>query len=141
MAMATSLHHCALPPPPMPGSLSPRHHRPPGLAIRNSVFPTIQARFVYSSSQTGAWKSGCRRAGSLAAATGDEPAATAEAGSLQDLQDLPFDITRLEQYTEKVKNEVLRVHAVVDGEEDQVIVFKVFPYLLTSIPSPQVKLF
>ena len=44
--------------------------------------------------------------------------------SLQD-QDVPFDIIRLEQYTEKVKNEVLRVHAVVDGEEDQVIIFKV----------------
>jgi hypothetical protein len=48
-------------------------------------------------------------------------------GSLEeDLQDLLFDITRLEQYTEKVKNEVLRVHAVVDGEEDRVIIFKGF---------------
>ena len=40
-----------------------------------------------------------------------------------------FDITRLEQYTEKVKSEVLRVHAVVDGEEDQVIIFKVRKHL------------
>lgn len=37
-----------------------------------------------------------------------------------------FDISRLEQYTEKVTNEVLRVHAVVDGEDDQVLIFKGF---------------
>lgn len=41
-------------------------------------------------------------------------------------EDAQFDISRLEQYTEKVPNEVLRVHALVDGEEDQVLIFKGF---------------
>ena len=40
-------------------------------------------------------------------------------------EDVEFDISRLEKYTERVPNEVLRVHATVDGEEDQVIIFKV----------------
>lgn len=35
-----------------------------------------------------------------------------------------FDIGMLEKYTEKVQSEILLVHAVVDGEEDEVLVFK-----------------
>lgn len=52
-------------------------------------------------------------------------------------EDAQFDISRLEQYTEKVPNEVLRVHALVDGEEDQVLIFKVtYHRLINSLPSP-----
>jgi hypothetical protein len=120
LMMASSLHLCALPP--TSGSLSPSYCSPPGLAIRLSVVTTVQAF------HRGARRSSCKRPGHLAAAaSGDEAAAAAAGGGSleEDLQDLPFDITRLEQYTEKVKNEVLRVHAVVDGEEDRVIIFKV----------------
>ncbi len=38
---------------------------------------------------------------------------------------LGFDISRLEAYSERAPSEVLRVHAMVDDEEDQVIIFKV----------------
>lgn len=38
--------------------------------------------------------------------------------------DSKFDIRRLEAFTEKVKNEVLLVHAEVEGEEDEVLIFK-----------------
>jgi hypothetical protein len=38
---------------------------------------------------------------------------------------LRFDISRLEAYSERAPSEVLRVHAMVDDEEDQVIIFKV----------------
>ena len=50
-------------------------------------------------------------------------------------EDVEFDISRLEKYTERVPNEVLRVHATVDGEEDQVIIFKVksISFLFSSL--------
>lgn len=38
---------------------------------------------------------------------------------------LGFDISRLEAYSERAPSEVLRVHAMVDDEEDQVIIFKI----------------
>lgn len=55
----------------------------------------------------------------------------------QQEEDAEFDISRLEKYTESVPNEVLRVHATVGGEEDQVIIFKVKPIssLLFSMPT------
>ncbi|CAM6057217.1 unnamed protein product [Sphagnum tenellum] len=44
---------------------------------------------------------------------------------------LGFDISRLEAYSERAPSEVLRVHAMVDDEEDQVIIFKGFSSSLT----------
>lgn len=63
-----------------------------------------------------------------------DDATTVDASSSQ-AKDVPFDISRLEQYTEKVPNEVLRVKAVVDGEEDQVLIYKVRIFQTLNPPS------
>ncbi|GJP55720.1 hypothetical protein CLOM_g14657 [Closterium sp. NIES-68] len=47
-----------------------------------------------------------------------------------------FDIRRVEQYTERVKGEVVVLNAVVDGEDDQVVVFRGFSSsLVLATPS------
>jgi hypothetical protein len=45
-----------------------------------------------------------------------------------DSQLQPFDITLLEHYTQRVPSEILLVHAIVDDEEDKVLVYKVFKH-------------
>lgn len=65
----------------------------------------------------------------LGASSGDEIKAklgeSVGGGESVQYEDVPFDISRLEAYTEKMKTEVLRVHAMVDDEEDEVMIFKV----------------
>ena len=45
--------------------------------------------------------------------------------STSDSRQQPFDISVLEQYTQRVPSEILLVHAIVDNEEDEVLVYKV----------------
>ncbi|CAK9252086.1 unnamed protein product, partial [Sphagnum jensenii] len=52
-------------------------------------------------------------------------------GRQREKEVLGFDISRLEAYSERAPSEVLRVHAMVDDEEDQVIIFKGFSSSLT----------
>jgi hypothetical protein len=58
----------------------------------------------------------------LAASTGEAGESSGE-----------FDITRLESYTELCPGEVVAVRAEVDGEDDEVIIFKVHKMIVPSI--------
>lgn len=105
--MATTLLSLALAPPRSPASATPRFPLP---------LARLQLRtpFLNSCSHTPVAR--------LAAAAGNSQEVEVEEESESSC---PFDIARLELYTERVPSEVLRVHAVVDGEEDQVLIFKV----------------
>ncbi|KAH7279576.1 hypothetical protein KP509_37G025000 [Ceratopteris richardii] len=51
----------------------------------------------------------------------------------------PFDIAILEAYTEKVPSELLLVHAMVDDEEDEVLIFKGHSSSLMRATSPDLE--
>ncbi|XP_024398237.1 uncharacterized protein [Physcomitrium patens] len=129
MASSLLLLRGALPvAPPSPSPPSPLPS-PPALLVCISAF-----RSRSSLSQFGggaAWRPVCREKRLPRASNGDN---AVKEGDVQN-EDVQFDVTRMERYTERVPNEVLRVHAVVDGEEDQVIIFKGFSSSLMR-PTP-----